>query len=177
MGFKNYIPETYASIDDITYIKENKLLRFHLFLYKDESKSTQLASRDFRIHCVYNSRWVEGSLSEPPAAPVEGEYWLVKNPATGSWAGYDNTVTCFEGGEWRFWYWGNNEVFYYKPLHTYCIMEESEIKPAPVSLMCDIKLWENWFSTKAITANGSNLHRQIYLFLKQFPEFRNVTDS
>jgi hypothetical protein len=44
----------------------------------------------------------EGEASDPPAAPVEGEIWLVASSATGDWAGEDGKIASRQSGNWLF---------------------------------------------------------------------------
>jgi len=46
---------------------------------------------------------VEGApASEPPAAPEEGECWIVAPSATGEWSGRDGMLAMWSEGGWRF---------------------------------------------------------------------------
>lgn len=45
---------------------------------------------------------VDRDLLSPPAAPGEGQRWIVKSGATGAWAGHDNAVAAFLDGGWSF---------------------------------------------------------------------------
>jgi len=40
------------------------------------------------------------TLTAPPAAPVEGERYIVAASATGAWAGWDGSVGHYSGGAW-----------------------------------------------------------------------------
>lgn len=44
----------------------------------------------------------EGEAADPPAAPVEGETWLVATAATGDWAGADGQIASRQSGNWLF---------------------------------------------------------------------------
>jgi hypothetical protein len=44
----------------------------------------------------------EGEAADPPAAPAEGEGWLVGTGATGAWAGQDGKLASFQAGNWLF---------------------------------------------------------------------------
>ena len=45
---------------------------------------------------------VEGEALDPPAAPAEGDCWLVGTPGTGDWAGHDGEIACRQAGTWLF---------------------------------------------------------------------------
>jgi hypothetical protein len=44
----------------------------------------------------------EGETADPPAAPVDGEAWLVASNATGDWAGEDGKLASRQAGNWLF---------------------------------------------------------------------------
>lgn len=44
----------------------------------------------------------EGEAADPPAAPAEGEAWLVGAAATGAWAGEDGKLASYQAGNWLF---------------------------------------------------------------------------
>jgi hypothetical protein len=44
----------------------------------------------------------EGEADEPPAAPTEGEAWLVGAGATGAWASEDGKLASYQAGNWLF---------------------------------------------------------------------------
>lgn len=56
-----------------------------------------LALTDALLHCT-----VAGESAAPPAAPVDGENWLVAAGATGDWAGHDLSLACRQAGNWLF---------------------------------------------------------------------------
>jgi hypothetical protein len=57
-----------------------------------------LARIDLALHPA-----VEGPpAAEPPAAPVEGECWIVAADAAGDWSGRDNKLAMWTESGWRF---------------------------------------------------------------------------
>jgi len=44
----------------------------------------------------------EGEAADPPAAPAEGDAWLVGTGATGAWAGADGKMASYQAGNWLF---------------------------------------------------------------------------
>lgn len=49
------------------------------------------------MHCS-----VAGEAQIPPAAPTDGECWLVDTDAQGQWAGHSGNIACHYGGNWLF---------------------------------------------------------------------------
>ena len=45
---------------------------------------------------------VEGEANDPPAAPAEGESWLVGSSPTGAWAEHAGALASFQAGGWIF---------------------------------------------------------------------------
>ena len=43
---------------------------------------------------------VEGEANDPPAAPVEGECWIVGTQPTGEWADNAGDLASFQNGQW-----------------------------------------------------------------------------
>ena len=45
---------------------------------------------------------VEGVANDPPAAPIEGECWLVGSAPTGVWADHAGNIASYQAGTWIF---------------------------------------------------------------------------
>ncbi len=45
---------------------------------------------------------IEGEANDPPAAPDEGESWLVGAAPSGAWAERAGCLACFQAGAWVF---------------------------------------------------------------------------
>lgn len=52
---------------------------------------------DAIVHCA-----VEGTLSTPPANPLDGQSWLVGASPTGNWAGLAGSIASRQAGQWLF---------------------------------------------------------------------------
>ena len=57
-----------------------------------------LAMVDAAIHCAIEA----GPLATPPAAPQDGQSWIVGQGATGAWSGRSDDVATWTGGGWRY---------------------------------------------------------------------------
>lgn len=45
---------------------------------------------------------IEGQIASPPAAPVDGECWLIASGAAGVFAGREGEIACRQLGQWTF---------------------------------------------------------------------------
>ena len=62
-------------------------------LYVNEA----FARLDALLHIV-----VEGTADAPPAAPVDGEAWLIGAAPTDDWTGHASEIACRQAGNWLF---------------------------------------------------------------------------
>lgn len=64
---------------------------------KEMTVNEAFALIDALLHAV-----VEGMANDPPAAPVEGECWIVASQPTGDWANQAGQIACRQAGNWLF---------------------------------------------------------------------------
>jgi hypothetical protein len=55
-----------------------------------------------RVDAALHASVEEAPLSVPPAAPLEGQSWIVAPDATGAWSGREGELACWTEGGWRF---------------------------------------------------------------------------
>ena len=55
-----------------------------------------------RIDIALQAAAEAGPLSLPPAAPAEGQCWIVSDAASGAWAGREGQIAGWSAGGWRF---------------------------------------------------------------------------
>ena len=64
-------------------------------IQKEVFVNAALSVLDGISHCA-----VEGVQAGLPAAPADGQAWLVASPATGDWAGQPGTIALRQAGQW-----------------------------------------------------------------------------
>ena len=63
-----------------------------------ESYVNELAARvDALLHLA-----IEGEQAVPPAAPINGQAWLVASGASGDWTGQSGKIAARQAGNWLF---------------------------------------------------------------------------
>lgn len=65
---------------------------------KEVTHNEALTLLDALIHAAVEA----GPLATPPAAPAEGQCWIVAAAPTGAWTGHENAIAIRTGGGWRF---------------------------------------------------------------------------
>lgn len=177
MGLLNYITNnTYVNVDSIQYIKNERCLRFDVLIYTDKTKKRLLASKHFIISAHTTYPRMQGHTDTPPADAKTGDAWLTKQNATDEWFGRDNLIAIKEGNSWAFWGIDPHTIFFYVPTQKYCHLVDGNIVEADIDKIEDITWWDSWFSSEVICSGTTNLQKQIYLYLKQLPEFKNTLE-
>lgn len=64
---------------------------------KEITVNEAFARLDALLHAV-----VEGEANDPPAAPADGDCWLVGDTPTGDWAVQAGAIACRQAGSWLF---------------------------------------------------------------------------
>jgi hypothetical protein len=65
---------------------------------KEHFHNEALVRIDLALHPAVEA----AALDEPPAAPEEGQCWIVGAAATGAWTGQEGRLAMWTGGGWRF---------------------------------------------------------------------------
>lgn len=55
-----------------------------------------------RLDALSRAAVISAGLADPPAAPADGDGYLVAAPASGVWTGREGELASFFGGEWTF---------------------------------------------------------------------------
>jgi hypothetical protein len=168
----------YITIDNVIYNKKLGRMHVEIGMYADSTKSSHIAQKTYEFSGHQSYRRVTGFASIPPANPIEGETWIVQEGAEGDWLDRESLLAVWLDGGWKFWFFGKEEMFYYIPTKKYCVFDErnKKIISAPMNRIEDKEWWDSWFSSKIIFSDETNLYKQIYVCLKQFPGFENAVD-
>lgn len=63
-----------------------------------EGYVNEIAARlDALLHCA-----IEAELAAPPAAPVDGQSWLIAAGASGDWSGKSGQIVMRQSGNWLY---------------------------------------------------------------------------
>lgn len=62
---------------------------------KEFTVNEALARLDGLLHPA-----IAGVADTPPAAPANGECWIVSTAATGEWADHAGAIACYQSGNW-----------------------------------------------------------------------------
>ncbi len=177
MGFKNYLAENiYVSIENVFYYKNSKLLRFEAVIYLDQTKEHVIASKHYEVRGATRYRRVLGMGKIPPTTPKTGDTWIIQRGAIGDWTDRDNTFAVFDTDHWAFWYIGDQEIFLFNPANKFYTYTSNSLNLAPFHMIEDVEWWDSWFSPNVIFSPNTNIYRQAYLYMKQYPDFEKVVD-
>lgn len=190
MAFKNYLdPNFYTVIDHICYQKQMKLLEFTLIIYSDATRDHVIAQMPMEFSGLRQAIDLEDiNIKEPPLNPIqetpEGrqpKWGLAPSGCSGKFADRDAHLAVLikreSGYIWLFESNSPSDCFYVRPTGKFYkkndfLSEFHEISDPPCR-----QSWEKYFSTEKICAPGTNLYRQIYLWLKTQPGFEYVEEA
>lgn len=175
MALSGYITNgTYLIVDEVQYTKEAKILSFKIVVYNDSLKSKLLFKREFIFHFTQQYIESKGVITEVPTDPVAGDAWfLAESGLTGDLVGHEGKIITYNGSTWTIG--ETTKPVYYIPTKT-CKLRvggewvDMDIPPQFVSAH-----WRDFFGPKAFYPE-SDLYKQIYLFIKSFPEFACCSD-
>ena len=96
---------------------------------KEFTVNEALARLDGLLHIA-----VEGSADVPPAAPVDGEAWIVGDTPTDEWAGHAGEIACRQAGNWLFQPPLPGMRLYDKAAGQQAVFDEGWSRASPVAL-------------------------------------------
>jgi len=186
MALANYIGTgTYSIIEDVDFSSEDQNLGFNLLVHSDSSKSEVLASVEFNFLMNHSAKGLLAVDQEtPPSEPDHGDSYLIaKTGATGDWANFPGyvakwTVTGSDSGAWVYMDYSEGQVFYDEAISRYITITDNGGHYKTSVNAPDTRTWDAFFTKDHIfNTPGSNLHSQIYEFLKTQPGFESVIDA
>lgn len=182
MALADYINTgTYSVVENVKYTKKTKEISFVLLVFSDDTKENKLSERVFSFAMDREVRGIDGmEIVNPPENPTKGETYLVSkvNP-TGVWADFGGHVAEWEKldeGEWDMVDCAPGTLLFNKSSELYIEITEMGGTYKPSSTRDDCRVWDSFFTKEKIFNETSNLHKQIYLFIKTLPGFDNTQD-
>lgn len=184
MALAGYInQDTYTSIDEVNYSDQDKSLDFRCITYENDTREEILAVKPISLLLNQEIREIVSTTeSTPPEDRVEGDSYLIpKDGGNGDWSGFSGRVaqwviTGTDGGAWVFMGYSPGQIFYNTATNSYIEITNKDGSFKAVYTPNDTRIWDLYFSKDKVYAQGANLHKQIYIFLKTLPDFQNTTD-
>jgi len=188
MALANYIGTgTYSIIEKLVFSTKDKHVGFTLKVYSDDAKTALLATKVYDHVMDRDIKVLLGlDVTEPPSAPAVGDKYLIaKTGAVDDWEGYSGHVAEWnpfnhtgEEATWVCTDHGSGVRFYYEPGDSYIEITSMGGNYKSITDNESIKTWDAFFTKEHIfDTPGSNLHSQIYEFLKTQPGFESVIDA
>ena len=87
--------------DPLSFTSATPRLALPLLFAGQAQKEFYVNEAHARIDALLHAA-VEGEIDEPPAAPVEGDCWLIGSDPTEAWASHAGELACYEAGTWIF---------------------------------------------------------------------------
>ena len=82
------------------------------YIIASQAQKEVIHNEDLNLLDLLVQPVVKARTNTPPAAPAEGEVYIIISTATGIWTGKENQVAWFIGGTWRYispfeglWFW------------------------------------------------------------------------
>jgi len=183
MALKNYLTEgTYSIVDNVQIVKSNRHLRFNLKIFSDESMKVELAQKEFEVSSHMSYRAVLDTRSLPPENPEAGAMYLIGENPQGDWEKYRGLFAIWELStphdnipHWTCWGFGPGEIVYDVKTDSYFTQNHDTLEKTIMYPHDDFRIWDKWFSSDKIFSSTSNLHKQIYLYLKSLRGFEGAS--
>jgi hypothetical protein len=182
MALANLIkPNTYSVVSILGYDKHRKNVSFVVHVYEDSSKETLLTTLKYSLS-RFNSITVKSRTvadADDVVNPQANDMYLVPQNAVNLWGWWKGSIV----------YWDTN--FNSWQLYTkYAEGDHVEVEDEGVWLVKDegqwfdvsipnkASNWTNYFDSALFEAEGMDLMKGIYLYLKnERPEFANTIDA
>lgn len=173
MAILNYLKTgTYTTVERVVYDSMTKSCVWSVSVYDSAERNVCYATKEIHVGydiAAYALAALE-AVSEPPENPVEGQNYLIGPNATTYWLGQDGQIAVFQNGNWGFWGTTPWTIYYcdgkyYKRVNNVFVETEWTL---------DHRIWDAFFTREKVCAEGTNVIRQIYLFMQTMMSFRGT---
>jgi hypothetical protein len=186
MAIRDYLTMgSYSVIDQVFYVKDNRHVRFVLVIYKDETKQTVLATKEFSFDGHYEHRQVEDTITdELPQQLKEGGWYFITRQSSlffdkhvfGKYTGVIDENDPNKG--WEIWGISPDEICYYVPANSHCKIDlDGTMHNVSGEKSAAIAWWDSWFAPNIVFSTDTNLNQQLYSYLKTTDGFENTKDA
>jgi hypothetical protein len=174
MALANFLrPGTYSNLHDVRWCKHSKHASAVLKVWLDAAQSQLLFEYPLFCNGAVSYQSVKSaSLIEPPANPEEEDWYLVPVNATGDWADHAGKAARWQGGAWVMGDWITD--LFVEDTQTY--YRKTKVGWSMMLNAFDARMWDQWFSSDVVFADGSNIVKQFYSYLKTRDDFAGVLD-
>jgi hypothetical protein len=162
----------YTVVNIHEYYKSRRHIGLEVITYTDSTKLMEINRFGMTVN-TYDTveSVIDRDLTSPPVSPTEGDKYIVGNSASGDWSGLDKKVVCWNGSSWdelvRDSVVVEDEDILLEWNGTAWVKNEYKISESD---------WDTNFGISAISADGENIIKKSYAFIKSIPQFAGVVD-
>lgn len=164
----------YTVVNIHEYYKQHRHMGLEIITYSDSTKTLETNRFGLNVK-VFGEEFsvISKALASPPGSPSEEDKYVVADNGTGDWSGKDGKVMLYNGTDWeelatpeqlvvedenKLYHWNGSDWIEDK-----CCISETA--------------WDSWFGIASISADGENMIKKAYDFIKSLPNFSGVVDA